>query len=114
MSVDLNRVADVLDKTAAYIEEVEASKVRKVAEEKTKAASALAERLTDATGEEIDTEMVGKLAELSPEVSGLISKLAGGEVVDPLGGPSTDDKVKTASAGVSLAEQRYAEWLSSE
>jgi len=114
MSTDLNLVADVLEKTADYIEAVEAQKTAKDTEERTKAASALADQLTDVTGEHFDQEMVDKLAGLEPEVANVLSKLAGTGAVDSLGGPDDKDKVKTASDGVSPAEQRFVGWLNSE
>lgn len=114
MSTDLNLVADVLEKTADYIEAVEAQKIAKEMETRTKAATALADQLSDVTGEQFDQEMVNKLASLEPEVANVLSKLAGTGSVDSLGGPEDNGKVKTASDGVSTAEQRYIGWLTSE
>lgn len=114
MSIDLNQVADVLEKTADYIEAVESSKNAQEQEKRTKAASALADQLTDVTGEHFDEEMVNKLAGLEPEVADVLSKLAGSGAVDSLGGPNESKGVKTASDGVSPAEQRFMEFLISE
>lgn len=114
MSTDLNQVADVLEKTADYIEAVEAQKIAQDTEKRTKAASALAEQLTDVTGEQFDQEMINKLAGLEPEVADVLSKLAGTGAVDSLGGPRDDSRMKTASDGVSAAEQRFLEFLTSE
>jgi predicted TPR repeat methyltransferase len=114
MSVDLNQVAEVLEKTADYIEAVEAAKIAEDQQVRTKAASALAEKLTDATGEAFDETMVNKLAGLEPEVTDVLAKLAGAGSVDSLGGPKEDSSVKTASDGVSPATQRFEEWLTSE
>jgi DNA polymerase/3'-5' exonuclease PolX len=113
MSVDLNRVADVLEKTADYIEAVEAQKVAAETEKRAKAASQLADKLTDVTGEHFDETMVNKLAGLEPEVAEVLAKLAGTGNVDPMGGPK-EDAVKTASGVVSAADSRFAEWLTSE
>lgn len=114
MSTDLNLVADVLEKTADYIEAVEAQKTADANKERTKAATALADQLSDVTGEQFDQEMVDKLASLEPEVANVLSKLAGTGSVDSLGGPEDNKNVKTASDGVSPAEQRFVGWLTSE
>ncbi len=112
MSIDLTHVATILEKTAAYIENVEASKLAEDTEQRSKAAGILAEKLTDATGEHFDAEMVSKLAGLEPEVTDVLSKLAGSGLVEPLGGPDDETRtVKTASAGVSVAEQRFIDFL---
>ena len=114
MSTDLNKVADVLEKTAAYIEAVESNKLAQEVAKRTKAASALADQLTDVTGEHFDQDMVNKLAGLEPEVADVLSKLAGTGAVDSLGGPKEDPRIKTASDGVSTAEQRFMDFLTSE
>jgi hypothetical protein len=114
MSTDYDQVADVLEKTADYIEAVESSKIAAETEKRTKAAAALADQLTDVTGEHFDQEMVSKLAGLEPEVANVLSKLAGTGLVDSLGEPKETTKVKTASDGVSPAAQRFDEWLTTE
>ena len=114
MNTDLNQLADVLEKTAAYIEATEAQKIAVDTEKRTKAANILAEQLTDVTGEHFDKEMVSKLAGLDTDVADVLSKLAGSGSVDSLGGPKEENTIKTASnAGVSPAEQRFMEYLTS-
>ena len=88
-------VAEVLEKTAAYIEAQESEQLQAVHAAKPAEAQELAAKIENVVGEEIDTDTVNKLAELSPELSTLMARLSGGDAVDSLGGPS--EAVKTAS-----------------
>ncbi|RKY28717.1 MAG: hypothetical protein DRP83_00015 [Planctomycetota bacterium] len=107
----LPKIATVLEKLAEYIENVEASKVAEVINKKTAAAKALADKLSTATGEDIDENVVQKLAELDPEVAAMIGKFAGDATsVDSMGGPEEGRTEKTASAGDS-ADARFIGWV---
>lgn len=98
-------VAEVLEKTAAYIEAQESEQLRVEQESKTAKAQELAEKVSNIVGEEIEPAMVEKLSELSPEMSDLMQRLSGGETVDSLGGPSEAVKIASVTGSDLLAKK---------
>jgi len=97
MSLDLSKVATVLEKAAEYLESTEAEKLAEQTEVRRKAASELAEKIADISGESVEGEIVDKLASLDPEISSFLSRIAGSdEAVESLGGPGS--RTKTASS----------------
>jgi len=114
MTTIMSQVAEILEKTADYIERLEGEKVATQNEERKKAASVLATRLTEAVGEPVDESLAVKLSNLDPEVQKVISKLAGAERVDSMGGPSDNDTQKVASTnGLPPEDARLLTWLNS-
>lgn len=110
-------VAEVLEKTAAYIEAQEAEQLCKQRKDKDAKARVLSEKISSVVGEPLDEDTVEKLSELSPEMSNILQQLTGGDTVDSLGGPSAT--VKTAgvrnnvsSDTVAIANTRFIDWLS--
>ncbi|RLC86826.1 MAG: hypothetical protein DRJ03_07665 [Chloroflexi bacterium] len=108
------QVAELLEKSAAYIENLVATQAQSAQEERIKEASDLAQQISDATGDEIDSDTVAKIAEVAPEVSDILRKFAGtSSQVDSLGGPETDsDNVKVAHS-MSSADRSFLGWLTS-
>ena len=97
MTLDLNKVADVLEKTAAYLERAEAAKLAEDRESRVQAASDLAEKLANVSGENVDDDIVEKLSALDPDISAFLGKIAGStDAVDSMGEP--DERTKTASS----------------
>jgi len=113
MSVSMTEIAAVLEKAADYIDAVENQKTAAEQQAKIKAASEIASKVTDATGEVLNEKIVEKLAAAAPEVADLLGKLAGGGVVDSLGGPESEhpNGVKTAEASMGDADQRFVGFL---
>jgi len=117
LSEKINKVADVLEKAAAYIEAVESDRIARESASKKAEATTLAEKVSQALGEDIDDRLVEKLSNLSPEARQLVSQLSGGDTVDSLGGPEV---VKTASVrpldsaqtSVDAASADFVNWLS--
>lgn len=108
----LEQTADVLEKSAAYLETIESNRIATDKAVITKKASKLAEQISDAVGEPVDEELIEELAKASPEVQGLLGRLAGGDNVESLGGPQ--EEAKTASFdGLSPAEARFLDWVQS-
>lgn len=93
------QMADVFEKLADYLEASENAKEADVIAIRTKMASQVAQRLSEATGEELDAEAVEKLALADPSVMQILEKITGGNAPDSLGGPEGKSTVKTASAG---------------
>lgn len=100
----------VLEKAAEFIESLVSEREKEAQAARTKRASALAESITQATGEELEAEVVEKIADL-PEVAGIFDKLAGSGLVDSMGGPEEDRVVKTASGSLSPEDQRFLDWV---
>lgn len=110
----LEKTAEVLEKSAVYLENIETTRVASEREHKTKEAAALAEKIADAVGEPINEDLISKLANASPEVQVLLGRLAGSDEVESLGGPSRE--VKTASiedGSTSHADARFLNWVQS-
>jgi len=108
----LNQVADILEKTAAYFEHTESATLSRVKAAKDDVATKLAAKLSDVTGELVEPSMVDKLAELDPDIANLLSKVAGeNDTVDSMGDPREETLTKTASRGVSSADDRFLEWI---
>jgi hypothetical protein len=109
----LLQTADVLEKAAAYIENLETTRLTQELETKTKTAADLAQKLSQATGEPATADMVQKLAALSPDMQQVIARLAGTETVDSLGGPPNTGTEKQAgvSPGMPPEDTRFLNWL---
>jgi hypothetical protein len=103
--LDLTKVAEVLEAAASYIEATETKQADAVKTARHAEVSKLASRIRDAVGEELPAEVLSKLAETNPEITALLSRLAGEGQVDSLGGPET---TKTASSSSSLPEGEAA------
>lgn len=113
MSKIMAQVAEILDKTAEYIERIEGEKLAAKKEEKKKIASALAGKLTEAMGESIDSALAEKLAS-DPDVYQIIAKLSGTERVDSLGEPRENTTEKRASTtGMPPEDERLLTWCNS-
>lgn len=107
--INLIKVAEVLEATANYVESIESKKIAEESAVRTKTASDLASKLTEATGERLDDTMVEKFANLDPAIAQFLEKMAGSvETVDSLGG--VDMRTKTASAR-SNAEDSFLHWV---
>lgn len=112
----LLKTAEVLEKLAEYHESIERGRVQQETASREKEATLLAEKLTEATGEPVDSEMVKKLAGLDPEIASYLDRVAGKGFVDSMGGPreetSTIDKV--ASEGMPQSDARFLSFILSD
>ena len=111
---DLNAIADVLEKTANFLDCVEEEKQAAVRAEREKLLTAMCTKYAEATGEEVSPEMRSKLANADSDVISVIEKLAVTTSSDELGSPS-DKKdsagpqtIKEASVA---ADERYLDWV---
>jgi hypothetical protein len=109
----LLKTAEVLEHTADYIENLENTRVSQEHAAKTKVATDLAQKLSQATGEPTTDDMVQKLAALPPEMQQVIARLAGTETVESLGGPPDAGSEKQAGvpAGMPPEDTRFLGWL---
>ena len=114
MTTVMTQVAEILEKTADYIERLEGEKISARTNERKKAASVLAGKLTEAIGEPVDDTLTAKLSNLDPEMQEIISKLAGTGRVDSMGEPSDNETQKVASSsGLPPEDTRYIAWINS-
>ena len=112
MTQFLIQTADILEKTAAYLERIDSEKIAAKQEAQQKQAQVLAEKIQDATGMRVEDELLDKLGSLSPDLQNIIASIAGGDPVESMGGP--DETTKVASAGgVGPAEMSFLTFLTS-
>ncbi len=103
------QTADILEKTAAYLERIDAEKVAARHEEIKKTASKLSDSITAVTGERVPDDLAVKLAGLGPDVQSIISRLTGSGAVESMGGPEI---TKVAShRGIGPAEESFLSFL---
>ena len=109
----LLQAAEVLEKTAGYIEGAESSRLNIEHKSKIKTAQALADKLSATVGETVDPTLVEKISSLDPEMQELMGRLAVGGDVDSLGGVSDEVKVASDQAGINSADTRFLDWCNS-
>lgn len=112
----LLKTAEVLEKAADYIENLEITRVTQEYNSRTKIATELAQKLSHATGEPSTDDMVQKLAALTPDMQQVIARLAGTDLVDSMGGPPDSGREKRAgvAAGMPPEDSRFLGWLASD
>jgi len=99
--LDLEKVADVLEKAAAYVDAIEAAKQEFIDSSRSKIAAALQEKYEEETGETMDESVLGKLASADVDILATIERLTQRNDSE-LGSASI---IKTASAPVTKKEQ---------
>ena len=106
MAQSMEQVADLLEKTASYVEllekrngELEAKEREKEASLIEKEASSIAEGIRKATGEEISKNMAKKIASIpDKDVKKVFKRIAAAEKVSPMGSASNRVSNKTAGS----------------
>lgn len=112
-----DQIADVLEKTAQYVDALEGEKQAAVAAERKKMIELLRDKYAEATGEEISDTMVTKLASADGDVVGLLEKLAGTTDNTELGGPGnkSDETIPmTVKEAADTADQKFLDWIVGE
>lgn len=111
---DLNAIADVLEKTANFLDCVEEEKQAAVRAEREKLLTIMCSKYAEATGEEVSPEMRNKLANADSDVISVIEKLAETTSSNELGSPSdrrdpaTPMTTKEASVA---ADDQFLDWV---
>ena len=107
-----NAIADLIEKLADYVDAVEDEKTSAIKEERGKRVSAIQEKISANTGEELSEYLVSKLSETDSTVLDAIEKMA--ETVPDevsLGKPSAkhaSSALLTKEEEVKLAEENFA------
>jgi hypothetical protein len=110
----LDKVANVLEKAALYLDAVESEKLAAVKAEREKLLNVMCSKYAEATGEEVSNELKEKLASTDADIISVIEKLAETNSTDDLGGPSerrsasTPMTIKEASAS---ADDQFLSWV---
>lgn len=100
--VDLNAVADILEKIA-HLQDVElAAKEQAQLQERTSALASFKNKFAAETGEELSEDTLAKLAKADPEVQQILQKLGEQGAPDDLGAPSS---IKTAGVPLTKSEK---------
>ena len=110
-------IAEVLEKTAIFLDAVETEKQTAIREEREKLLGLMCTKYAEATGEEVSQELRKKLANSDSDIISVIEKLAEASPSgEELGGPSdrrgdaAPTTIKEASAD---ADERFANWIMS-
>jgi hypothetical protein len=113
----LEKIADVLEKAAAYIDAVESEKEDLIREGRTKLAGLLKEKYEAATGAPIDETAIEKLASADLDLLETFDRLASAHSSSEMGGPadkpdsSRPMSVKEASE---VADDRFLNFILGE
>lgn len=116
--MDFNRLADVLEKTANYLDNQEAEKTAAAQDARRQLVNEFSERYTAATGEDLSEQIVEKLAASDENLLALFQKLAAriesntNEAPDDLGEPGDmpdSDPVYTTKKAALAANVKSAE-----
>jgi len=94
-------VANVLEKLAVYLDAEDAEKRAAHDAEQKKLVSEVRQKISEATGQDIDDEVAAKMAKADPDILKTIGTLAESTDIAELGSPSTR---KTASAPMNKNE----------
>lgn len=110
--------ANVLEKTAHYLEAIEKDRDDVAQQARLKVAAQIKDKFSELMGETIDEDIVSKLASADEDIIGLINKVAGSiKETESLGGPSTvndsPSDVSNKNEQAKLAEDRFLAWLQS-
>lgn len=119
----MHNVANLLEKVAAYIDQEENVRTQAIQTERKKIAQALNEKIATATGEELNPELLEKIAAADPNIIDTVIKLAertNAQPPDTVGEPSNLDdnntynnknmRVKEAAA---QADNQFLNWIMS-
>ncbi len=111
---DLNEIADVLEKTANFLDCVGEEKQAAIRAEREKLLTVMCTKYAEATGEEVSPEMRAKVANADSDVISIIEKLATTTSSDEMGSPS-DRKdpaapMTTKEASVA-ADDQFLDWV---
>jgi hypothetical protein len=106
----LEKIAEVLDRLADYIDAEETAKSDILTRSKVAEAEAVVEKIAAVTGEEVPAELASKLAQSDPETLGLLERLTARSDSFDLGGPVDRSDARTKKATAMSAENEFADW----
>jgi hypothetical protein len=126
MSVDLEKLATVLEKTADYLDAQEHEKTAAAQNERRQVVDSFAEKYASATGEELSDDVLNKLTNSDLDLVDTFQKLAaridGGNAPDDMGEPGDlpdgdpiySNKKEAAAAQQQAAGDKFLSWIMSD
>lgn len=115
MSAAISQVPELLEKLADFLEEEEAKKEAASREKKASSVAKIQSLYTDATGDELPSDVAAKLAEVDSDILKTLENMASSEKLASMGdasektdGPGQPRTIKEAAA---QAEDRFAAWI---
>jgi len=116
--IHLEKVANVLDKVADYIDSIEATRVQEIQEHRQKLASILRERFQNLTGDHINDDVLDKIAKSDIDILATFQKLVDTEkIASDLGSPADALDATgpmTTKEAAAVAEDRFTQWILGE
>lgn len=116
MNVDLEKVANVLDALANYIDSIEREKLAGVTAEREKLITTIGEKYAAITGEDISDDMLQKLASSDVTLLQMLEKISETKKEDiSLGSPSDQHDrnsiSETKKEAVEAADDQFMNWI---
>jgi len=118
MSVDLNKVAEVLDAAAEHLDALESEKQASVIAARESMLDQLANKYAEATGDSMPDNIRKKLASSDTDIVNLLQSMVEKQAsqVDTLGAPSNNNDGSlplTVKESAEQADSRFLNWLQS-
>lgn len=118
MTTKLELVANVLEKTAAFLDAMEHDRAEEIRGNREKLAEFLREKYETITGDTIDDDVLGKIANSDVDVLAAFEQLASKTASDDdLGSPADRSDTSTPSTVKEAAEvagEHFENWVMSE
>ena len=118
MSTKLELVANVLEKTAAYLDAMEYEKSESIRKNREKLAGILRDKYEDITGDTIGDEVLGKIANSDVDVLAAFEQLTSKTASDDdLGSPadrSDTSGAMTVKEAAESASENFEQWVLGE
>lgn len=115
--MEFEKVADVLDKMADYVEAVESDAAASEDQQREGLIASIGEKYAEATGDDISDEMLKKLAQADPSLLQALEKIAETKQEDEtsLGGPSDrrdrSAKPENTKEAAQDADDSFLDWI---
>ena len=118
-NVSYEKVADILDSVATYVDDIENAKTAADKQAKDERITTMSTRYTASTGENMPDSLRDKLANLDQEALDQLLKVANntGDSPESLGGPAeiSDNTIpRTVKEAAAHADDKFLDWIINE
>jgi hypothetical protein len=117
MATQLEKLADVLEKTAVYLDAIETEKLDAIRSDRKKLAGILKDKYEDMTGDVIDEDVLQKIADSDIDVLAAFERLTKTASSDDLGTPADRNDTSTpltVKEAAEVAGDRFENWIMGE